>query len=162
MLRLLLAASLLALASSASAQSSAIGPLRATDLVQWSARIVTGDDPGEARFVASATIADGWRLYAVGSPSGIPMTLAMGALPTGVAARGALRQTRPSEKYDEILKESYTYHAGAARVSQGIYVTTAARGRHRITAELRFAVCNDSVCLPPTTVPLRATLAVGG
>ncbi|OZC03100.1 protein-disulfide reductase DsbD domain-containing protein [Rubricoccus marinus] len=162
MIRLLTAIALLAFASGASAQSSSSGPLRATDLVTWTARIVPGEDAGEARFVASATIADGWRLYAAESPSGIPLTLTIGALPTGVSARGGLRQTRPQEKYDEILKESYTYHSGTARVSQGLHVTTRASGRHRVGAEIRFAVCNDSVCLPPTTVPVRATLSVGG
>ena len=152
----------LLLASGASAQSTPAGPPRAADLVSWSARIVPGEDAGEARFVAAATIAEGWRMYAAESNAGIPLTLTMGALPEGVAARGGLRQTRPSEAYDEGLGTTYTYHARSARVSQGLKVDQRASGRHRIPASVRFAVCNDSVCLPPVTVDLRATLAVGG
>lgn len=101
-------------------------------------------------------------MYAAESNSGIPLTLTLGTLPEGVSARGGLRQTRPSETYDETLKESYTYHSGRARISQGLHVTRKASGRHRVPARVRFAVCNDSVCLPPVTVDLRATLAVGG
>lgn len=145
-----------------SGQETRRGPLRATDLVEWSARIAAGDAKGEADYVISGTVADGWRLYAIGSESGLPTTVTFGRLPEGVVARGPIRQSRPSQAVDAALGEPYTYHAGSFRFAQPLRVSRSAAGRHRLSSQVRFAVCNDSVCLPPTTVDLRATLTVNG
>ncbi|HIG75827.1 MAG TPA: hypothetical protein EYQ24_14960 [Bacteroidetes bacterium] len=153
---------LLALAPAVHAQQSRVGgPLRATDLVEWRARIVAGEAPGEARYVVEATVAEGWRLYGTQSQAGIPLAVTFGTLPEGVARQGALRESRTSDGVDEVLGLPYAYHIGSARLAQGLRVDRRATGRHRIPVQVRFAVCDDSVCLPPTTVDLAATLSVG-
>lgn len=134
---------------------------QSADVVAWSSRVVA-DGPGEARLVVAATVAEGWRLYAIGSPAGRPLTLALDPLPPGVATAGALRQSRPREGYDEGLRTDYTYHEGAVRIEQPLRVTTEAAGRHRLTGTLRYAVCNDSVCLRPSATSVAATLRVRG
>ena len=137
-------------------------PLRATDVVEWAAAVEPGDAPGTALFVATATVREGWRLYAADSPTGYPLRLTLGVLPPGISARGPLRQTPPREHTDPVLNETYTYHAGSARVAQGLALDRRAAGRHRLPARVRFTVCNDEVCLPPATADLRATLSAGG
>ena len=132
-----------------------------TDLVEWSARIVPGDGAGEARYVLDVTVAEGWNLYGAESEAGIPLTVTFSRLPEGVATRGGLRESRTVRGMDEALGLPYAYHVGRGRVSQGLRVDRRASGRHRIRASVRFAVCNDSVCLPPTTVETAATLRVG-
>lgn len=145
-------------ASTASAQDGR--PLRSADLVEWNARVSAGDEKGNADYVISGTVADGWRIYAIGSESGLPTRVTMGRLPAGVTARGPIRQSRPRQATDAALGEPYTYHAGSFRFAQPLRVTREATGRHRVSSQIRFAVCNDRVCLPPTTVDLRATLSV--
>ena len=153
----------LLLSLTASAQvSRPDAPPRADDLVKWTARIVAGDEPGEARYEWTATVAEGWNLYGARSQAGIPLTVTLGRLPEGVTARGRLRETPTENGTDPALGLPYAYHTGSARVSQGLRVTRRASGRHRISSRIRFAVCNDSVCLAPTTAELSATLRVGG
>ena len=154
---------LLSLTASASAQGSRLeAPPRADDLVQWTARIVPGDEPGEARYEWAVEVAEGWQLYGAKSEAGIPLAFTLGKLPEGVVARGELRETPTENGMDEALGLPYAYHTGSARISQALRVDRRASGRHRISSRVRFAICDDSVCLPPKTVELSATLAVGG
>ncbi|MEM1056961.1 MAG: hypothetical protein AAGI52_15670 [Bacteroidota bacterium] len=150
------------LAPAAAAQGGFQASPRATDLVDWTARIVPGDTPGEARYVLDVTVAEGWNLYGARSEAGIPLRVTLGPLPRGVVTRGGLRETATENGMDEALGLPYAYHTGRARISQGLRVDRRASGRHRIRASVRYTVCNDSVCLPPTTTDLAATLSVGG
>lgn len=150
------------LAAPAWAQGSSMSAVpRTENLVTWNARVVPGDAPGEARYVLDVTVAEGWRLYGTQSQAGIPLTVSFSPFPEGVAARGGLRESRTVTGMDEALGLPYAYHLGRGQISQALRVDRRATGRHRLRASVRFAVCNDSVCLPPTTVETAATLAVG-
>ncbi|MEM6325731.1 MAG: hypothetical protein AAF791_01300 [Bacteroidota bacterium] len=164
MLRLVLPALvLLAFAPASVAQSSSLGGVtRATDLVDWTARIVPGDTAGEAHYVLDVTVAEGWNLYGSQSQAGVPLTVSFSRLPEGVVPRGGLRESPTVNGMDEALGLPYAYHIESGQVTQRLRVDRRAEGRHRIRAAVRFTVCNDSVCLPPTTVETAATLAVGG
>ncbi len=143
----------------ASAAASA-QPVRTADVVSWRVRADRAAPGGEARVVLDATIAPGWRLYAVGSPVGRPFRLELDPLPDGVAA-GALRQSEPEVGYDEGFGRDYPYFAGRARFVQPLRVSaTAAPGRREVTGAAHYAVCDDSICLPPTRTPFRVPLVI--
>ena len=143
------------LAGSASAQV-----VRTADVVTWRVR-ADRVGPGEsARVVLDAQIAPGWRLYALGSPVGIPLTVSLDPLPAGVSA-GRLAQSTPREGYDPAFESDYPYFAGAARVVQRVAVAPgAAPGAREVTGAVRYAVCDDRVCLPPARTAFRVSVVV--
>jgi len=133
---------------------------RASDLVSWRVRADRTAPGAEARLVLDAEVAEGWKMYAIGSPVGIPLTLALDALPSGVDV-GAVRQSGAKDGYDETFASAYTYFTGAGRVVQTLRVGTATpRGTHEVTGAVRFAVCNDEICLPPVRTTFRVPLVV--
>ncbi|MDT0630785.1 protein-disulfide reductase DsbD family protein [Rubrivirga sp. S365] len=154
------ALALVTLAAPASAQGRLGAPVRTQDVVDWSVRVQQAERGGEARVVLDAEIEPGWRLYAVDSPVGRPLAVTVGALPAGVEA-APLRQARPQEGYDEAFGSDYTYFAGRGRIVQPLRLSaTAARGRHEVRGAVLYAVCDDSICLPPARAAFRVPLQV--
>ena len=159
-----LALVLLAVAASApagSAQTVQMGPaVRTADVVTWRVRADRATPGASARLVLDAQIAPGWRLYAMGSPVGIPLTLTLDPLPAGLAA-GRVAQSETRERFDPAFDADYTYFAGTARVVQQVRVApSAAAGSHSVTGTVRYAVCDDRVCLPPTRTAFRVAVVV--
>lgn len=133
---------------------------RTDEVVSWRARAQKASPGGEARVVLDATVAPGWRLYALGSAVGIPLTVSLDALPAGVRAL-RLAQSEPHEGYDEAFEAAYPYFVESARVVQVLGVGRGVRpGRREVSGAVRFAVCDDRICLPPATVPFRVPLVV--
>lgn len=154
-----LLAALLALPLSATAVA-AQAPLRTADLVSWTITSRPTARGAETEVVLRATIAPGWRLYALESPVGRPLALDIGALPAGVVARAPV-QSRPHEDYDEAFETTYTYFTERAEVRLPLRVgTRAARGRHTVSGTLHYAICDDAICLPPASTPFRTRLTV--
>ena len=159
-MRLVLLA-LLSTALPAAAQTLGGGePLTARDVVTWRVGAEHGARGGVASVVLRAEIADGWHLYAVGSPVGRPLEVELLQAPPGVSG-GPLRQSDPHEGTDPGLGVPYLYFSEEARVvlplriGQGV-----ALGRHTVRGAIRYAVCDDSVCLPPTESRFRVPLVV--
>lgn len=138
----------------------AAAQVRTSDLVEWRVRADRATSGVEARVVLDATIAPGWRLYALGSPVGIPLSVTVGELPGGVTA-GALRQSAPREGYDEAFESAYPYFAESGRVVQVLRVGEGVgSGTHEVSGTVRYAVCDDRICLPPTETAFRVPLVV--
>lgn len=156
MLRPLIALVVLALAAPiATAQS-----VRSADVVSWQVRAERAQPGGEARVVFDATIAPGWRLYAADSPVGRPVAVSLDALPAGIEAL-TLRQGPPVRAYDPGFESEYTYFADRARFIQPLRVGDAVRpGAREVTGAVRYAVCDDSVCLAPARLAFRVPLVV--
>ena len=151
--RLLLLCLALALAVPASAQTS-------SELVTWRVRADRAAPGAQARVVIDAAVADGWRLYALGSEVGIPLTVALDVLPAGVTA-GPLRQSGVRRAYDEAFEAHYPYFAGAGRVVQWLRLARGTpAGTHEVSGTVRFAVCDDRICLPPARSTFRVPLVV--
>lgn len=134
--------------------------IRTSDMVTWRVRAETAAPGESARIFLDAEIADGWRLYAFESPVGRPLVVSLDPLPSGLVA-GALQQSKPSTGYDAGFEMEYPYFASSARVAQTIRVGAATpAGQHTVRGTVSFAVCDDSICLPPARVPFRVPLVV--
>ncbi|WP_420454879.1 protein-disulfide reductase DsbD domain-containing protein [Rubrivirga sp.] len=131
-----------------------------SDVVSWRVRADRAEAGGHARVVFDATIAPGWRLYAIGSPVGIPLAVTLDPLPAHVRA-DRLGQSAPREGFDPAFERAYPYFAETGRVVQRLAVGRgAARGTHEVTGSVRYAVCDDRICLPPTETAFRVPLVV--
>lgn len=136
----------------------------AAELVQWSARVEPGTvQPGAtAQLVVTAAIADGWKMYALDSPAGRPVKLALGELPQGVSLRGAVRQAPPREGYDPNFDATVRYFEGQAVLYADLAVAEgSAPGPRPVGASVQFMICNENMCLPPTRAPVEAAFVVG-
>ena len=134
--------------------------------VTWKAELQPTDiRAGEGgRVVVSATIEDGWYIYAPTTPPGGPnpteITLAAGS---ALTAKGKLAQPKPYVHFDEGFQmNTETFKKG---VSFGLPFVLKAKvsGAQKATIEASFQACNNRVCLPPKTVeiPVDFTVAAG-
>lgn len=133
---------------------------RAADVVAWSVRAEGGTRGEAARVVFSATLAPGWKMYALDSPVGRPLAVALDGLPAGVTAR-ALRQTGAHRGHDAAFDAEASTFTGTARLEQPLAVSRrAAVGPAVVSGTVRYAVCDAAICLPPASAPFRVTLRV--
>jgi hypothetical protein len=118
--------------------------------------------PGERAYVTlTGEILEGWRVYALDTPGGYPAHLTLDALPFGVALYNEPGEAEPHDGHDVVLDEAYRYHEGRARIWQGLEVSAGApTGPLVVTGTLRYAACNDEVCIPPRDLPFDVRLIV--
>lgn len=158
MRRLLTALALLLLAPLAHAQFGD------TDPVTWTVSAApTSAEPGQTVTVSlSATIGGDWRMYAMDSPVGRPLSVRFESS-DALAAVGPVQQPQPREGFDRVVEEDYTYFAEAVQLTRLYRVAADAPGGDAaIRGAVTYMVCNDDLCLPPKDHPFRLTVAVEG
>lgn len=155
-LRLRLLVLLVLLAAPAAAQ-------RATDLVRWTAAVAPGEAApgGAATLRLRASIAAGWKLYALDTPPPAP-ALRVTIPETGGVTAGAPRHPdAPHEQYDPNLEANVRSFTNAVGVDVPLRVeASAAAGPRALTADVLFTICDTLICLPPTRIAVEATFAV--
>lgn len=134
------------------------------EVVTWSARAVPVQGrPGTFRLDISGSILEGWRVYGMNTTTvGRPLSVEVTSLPRGFEVVSApVESARTYVGRDEVFDVDYPYFAGRAAVTAHIRAgRRAAPGRHLIRGNVRFAACDDRVCLPPRTVPFEAELTL--
>ena len=136
----------------------------ATERVDWSVsvspEVVQAGDT--ARVHLRASIDDGWKMYALDSPAGRPVSVQFDKLPAGIQP-GTVRQEEPSVGFDPNFQDTVTYFADRAHLWADLSLSEAVEaGRHALKGSVTFMVCTDKLCLPPTPQPFTATLTVEG
>ena len=147
------------------------GPPIPDEIVTWTATVrppATAPEmtdtfaPGERAYITlTGEILDGWRVYALDTPGGYPAQLTLDALPMGLARYSEPGEAEPHDGHDVVLDEAYRYHEGQARIWQGLEIQASAlAGPTVVTGTLRYAACNDEVCIPPRDLPFDVRLIV--
>ena len=134
----------------------------ARDSVDWAVSLRPSTVAAGSEFSAhvSAQIRAGWKMYAMDSPAGKPVTVSFEE--SNVVRRaGEPVQATPREGYDPNFDTQVRYFSGGAdfRVPLRV-VEDAAPGVYSLLGEAVFMICNDRMCLPPTPVPISADLVV--
>ena len=132
-------------------------------VVTWSARAVP--ERGQARTYRvelTGAIESGWHVYGMRSRAGRPLAVDVSGLPDGFRLLG-----QPVEAgltltgHDDALDIDYPYFAERAGVALRVAAGRGVRpGRHVVRGTVRYAACDDRICLPPRTVPFEATVTV--
>jgi len=137
----------------------------AEEQVKWSLKVVPADaKPGETVDIqVTANIARGWHIYSLN-----PLEGETGPLPTTITLdtadlipEGKLTQPTPRRKMDNafgIVVESF--EGKPTFIQRARVPADAPVGARPLVAKVRFMVCNDRSCLPPTTVEVRGSLNV--
>ncbi len=136
-----------------------------SEIVHWSASVVsrTPAKPGSVAILAlSATVEDGWHVYALrqlpNGPTPLRVTLDSNGI---VLVDGSPSGTAPEKKFDQSfdLETQFYTRAFAVRLPVRVRPQPAA-GRKLIPVSVRFQSCNGQVCEPPTTIHLSAAIDV--
>jgi cytochrome c biogenesis protein CcdA len=117
--------------------------------------------PGErVEFRIDCQIESGWHVY---SPdfkgTGIPTQLKMeeGSL----RPDGKLLFPEPRRRRDDVLGEDVLYLEGKFRLTQPLRVPeNAPAGTAKVKGELGFQSCSETVCEPPTNIPVEAAVEI--
>ncbi len=117
----------------------------------------------EATITFKAVIEPGWHLYSANLPAGGP-TSATVEFETleGAELQGSLVPGEGEiEKNDPIFGMKVRYYENEATFTQKVKLLG---GKYRLQGYLRYGVCNDETCLPPTTYEfdINGTVAGGG
>ena len=74
-----------------------------------------------------------------------------------------MRQSTPVEAHDPWFKATVRYFTGEARFAAPFRVEgNAPAGAHALRGLVRFMICTETVCLPPTPAPLEVVVQVAG
>lgn len=133
------------------------------DPVQWSLEIQPSvASPGE-RAVArlTATIEEGWRLYAPTTPKGGPIPTELTLTDSPAVEGWTVHQPEPKTKFDpNFQSETQTYNNEVVFLFDLTLSENAELGTTELEANTRYNACNDRLCLPPTRKAASASFAI--
>ena len=119
------------------------------DAVSWS-HSVEDKSPTEKVIVFSATIKGDWHLYGTELPSGgpTPTSLIVDKI-AGAQLVGKLTASKkPIEKHDPNFDMTLRFYSGQVSFRQALRITDPKA--FAFSGAIRYMVCNDEQCLPPT------------
>ena len=119
------------------------------DAVSWT-RTVEDNGPTEKTIIFTATIKDGWHLYATDLPAGgpTPTQLIVDKLGGAELVGTLTANTKPVEKFDPNFDMKLRFFSGKVFFRQKIRITDAKK--FTFEGAIRHMACNDEKCLPPS------------
>jgi DsbC/DsbD-like thiol-disulfide interchange protein len=130
---------------------------RPTDVVKWSAES-TKPSSSAPSVTLSATIQDGWHVYALSQPAGGPSPLKI-SIPAGspFALASPVADTKVVRHFDQNFNMETVYYLKTASFNLALKGPEKAT-TETLSIEVRFQACSDRLCLPPYTTHLSAAL----
>src|SRR5438876_2008247 len=108
-----------------------------------------------------AHIDGGWHLYSPTTPKGGPIPTTIRLPENVVVAHSRVFEPEPKRAFDPNFNlDTETYEGDPAFLIEVDLKKDAAGGPCAITAEVRYQMCNDHLCLPPVKRAVTATLVV--
>jgi Disulphide bond corrector protein DsbC len=121
--------------------------------------------PGRATPISlEAQIAKGWHIYSLAQKPGGPIPLTIRLLGAGdVVIRGVIKAPQPERAFDKNFGIETELYSGNPRFTVEVAVPSrSSAGVRSVQLGARYQVCSETLCLPPRTDTLRATLRVDG
>ncbi len=134
---------------------------RPSDHVHWSLALdpSTAAPGREVLAKLTAQIDSGWHLYSLSTPPGpIPTTIKLADNSSIEKVR--IFQPAPDRKFDANFNADTETFTGSPVFLLQLTLGAKASGANEITAQPRYQVCSDTVCIPPVTRAASATLTV--
>lgn len=132
---------------------AALGWSQIPSPAKWSATIEPADAAPGARveIVLRADVPAPWHLYSLTEiPEGPFPTQVKVAKSPALAEIGKPTQAPPKRKLDNNFGKEVEYYEGAAEFRVPVRLAKTARGDTTIEAAVRFQLCDEGQCLPPT------------
>ncbi len=137
-------------------------PVLGQDPVKWSLAVEPVKAPPGATVVGrlTATIEPGWHLYSPTTPPG-PISTTISVAPDERIAGQKHYQPKPVLKFDPNFNvNSEFYETKAVFLIPLTLAATAASGHFEVSAQVRYQVCSDRVCLRPVRRTAAANLEI--
>ena len=100
-----------------------------------------------------------WRMYALDSPApSRAVSVSFESLPAALTANDAVRQTGVQGGYDPYWDKSVRFFEGRALLWSDFGTEDSVIGES-VRGQIEYMICNDRICLPPTTVLFEAVIA---
>ena len=123
------------------------------DPVDWSYNVkyLKGN---KAELQVTATIEEHWHVYSIDIPETSPVigTEITVKESSEYSLNGPLREPKAIEEYDPNFEETLKWHENKVTFTQPINILS--EKDFKITGELMFMVCNESMCLPPEYIDI--------
>ena len=130
---------------------------RPSEIVKWSAN-VTGSTPKTVSATLTATIQDGWHVYAISQPSGGPTPLKISTpADSSYSLERPVAETTVVRHFDPNFNMETIYYLKTASFTLPMKGPGAA-ANDTVPIDVRFQACSDRLCLPPYTTHLSASL----
>ena len=119
------------------------------DAVSWT-RSVEDKSPTEKVLVFTAQVKGEWHLYGTDLPKGgpTPTHLLVDKISGAELVGGLVASQKPIEKFDPNFEMTLRFYSGKVSFRQKIRITDPKK--FALVGAVRYMVCNDEQCLPPT------------
>ena len=135
---------------------------RPADVVKWTVAAPQGwtTAGGTLALTVKATVADGWKLYAIDQPPAGPQPLAFAT--TKPFAIQPKTITAPPAKVlkDPLFDANTRYYEKTASFTVPVSIPGDLAGMHEIPVEVTFQACGADICLRPFTQKLPVHIEV--
>lgn len=129
--------------------SYAATPAPAKQPVKWS-YTARKTAPGEAVLFITATLAEGWHLYALNNPANSPVRLAFNFQPDpAYRPEGNVNQPEPITRFEKLFGTDISYFEHEVVFQQPVRLTGKSA---TVKGTIEFTVCSPRQCLPPETI----------
>jgi thiol:disulfide interchange protein DsbD len=109
----------------------------------------------------SASIGGGWHMYSITQGGGGPIPTRISVAEGVFKAAGAASGSAPKREMDPNFGIMTEFYAGSASFTIPVSTdASTAPGSQTLTINVRYQVCNDSLCLPPKTVKVSAPVEI--
>ncbi len=148
---------------------SCLGWAQSTSPAKWSAKVEPANAaPGSrVELVLHADVPAPWHLYSLtpveDGPFPTKIVVAPGA---GLSEVGKPVQAAPLRKFDKNFGKEVEYYEGSAEFRIPVRLAKTASGSVRVEAKVRYQMCDEGKCLPPTDrdhpIVVSGTVEVAG
>lgn len=108
-----------------------------------------------------AQIDSGWHLYATQQDEGGPVALEISLPEDSGLTLGSVRASKPLKVFDPNFGKRVQLYVDHADFALPITVSSSAYGGERsLPIRVRYQCCNDTMCLPPRTATVNASVAI--
>ena len=141
-----------------------VGAARAQNPVSLSMSVVPAEVTAGGKVTAriSASISGNWHMYSITQGAGgpIPTRITVADSPVFKAA-GSPRGSAPKREMDPNFGIETEFYAGSASFTLPVSVNAgAAPGSETLTVNVRYQVCNETLCLPPRTLKVSSVVGI--
>ena len=132
------------------------------DPVQFALELEPASPPPGGKVVAklTATMDEGWHLYAATTPQGKPIALELEVAESPVVASWEAFQPAPVRQYDPLFQLESQWYEHEAVMWIELQIAESASGETPVELKLRYSACDPKRCLPPKRKTVTATLTV--
>ena len=126
------------------------------------------DTPGQVKagevfkITVHASIDKGWHLYSMDIGKDGPVPTSFKILSQNVDLADSIKENKPEHTFDPNFNMQLGLHSDSARFVIPVAFSKNVQGDQNLKIQVHYMVCNDRMCLPPTSKDLTKSILVKG